>query len=1229
MVRPLINHPGLWLLVSLLLLFACTNKTDKGLRSDIVLTQQYSTLEEKRLTFTPVPITSDIVITSLDQPQNGELINQGFGSYDYRPGVEFSGREVLAFELSDGRSGTIMIDVQAVNDKPVAIADVATILGNTAVTIPVLENDVDLDNTDLTVTAVGTPEQGSVVNNNDGTLTYTPPDQFTGRVAFSYTVSDAEYSVDALVTVFALSELSLVADPRMDPRNIGELREGKTVHWRVLGDTSLQGTLELTNLMQWLSSDSNIVEIGNYPGTLLAKAPGTVTITAQVGEGESRIRARGQITVLANPPATPKDFAISQLTGADIDTPTIQVSWTISDGISYNLYSKPQDGVVKVIPGAKPPYLDKGLSEGKVYQYWLSAINSGGESIPSKQLGLRVKAPVVLPPPPPPPVAGVDLEITSVTIDKTAGDLRHGEAIDVTFVVKNNGAQKYSSSWNTKFKVGITMDPDPQPRGMLILNDYEEYPQLAVVIENLDSGQSLEKTVTYHVGRRFAFERGTGLGEYYLRVIADSANHETESNETNNEYVVPVKFNLVEDDNEDLVVSALSVSSNGTPIGNGAGETTSLTVNDPLHFDYTVENIGDSDTWEHYIVFYLLFDSFIPRTQSAGNLKQLIEAAGYLAYQRIDGVAAHGKIQGSVDTFIPYGYNTSSEPLTFVAYVDRWGDIGQEQLGPRFGGQKEKDDYNNIRIMDPTVLVSPTGLLGPNLVLTDFTIVGNRASLLDQEQFAVNFTIENQGDMTSHTGSPVTRGLYVDAVFSNVNFTFVYQVLPELAPGEIISGVNISAVSTHFVNLWYSSKGTVNLPLSARIDPGGFVAESDKTDNSQTINVDILQENYIDYAVTDVQLPQGNDAVAGEQLDVQYTVANQGATTGWPIFVKLSMGNGSQTRYIPIIKPGESVRDHLKIQVPVDLQPGAVLEVMADSFDKDLTDTENLGSYTEVDTEGVLHEDNNIQTVALNVLPSPLSMTAEISPGNAGLDHVYPAGMVSKATVVVTNNGGIPSQGAIARVTMDRNCTAVGENCINSFLNSIEIAPLAAGGSVTRDIDFQIPYSTASNAIHSIHVELVSLVPDAFIDSTIVQIDVIDDLNPALTPGSLAFSQPTSDTIVIDASVKNASLYVNTPDDTSLVFCLTDNIEAVGKENCMPGGEIGIAHVPALAPGASYPMTGLQFTLPKLAAQTYYLLVYIDDQAWQDLARVFVVDSDPTNNVFLDTTPIVISIPTP
>ena len=89
------------------------------------------------------------------------------------------------------------------NGVPVAGDDAASTTRNSAgVRIPVLANDTDPDGDRLQVMAVTSPAEGTIVQNADGSITYTPRRGFTGVDRFTYTVDDLRGGTDdAVVTV--------------------------------------------------------------------------------------------------------------------------------------------------------------------------------------------------------------------------------------------------------------------------------------------------------------------------------------------------------------------------------------------------------------------------------------------------------------------------------------------------------------------------------------------------------------------------------------------------------------------------------------------------------------------------------------------------------------------------------------------------------------------------------------------------------------------------------------------------------------------------------------------------------------------------------------------------------------------------------------------------------------------------------------------------------------------
>ena len=78
------------------------------------------------------------------------------------------------------------------NLPPQAINDNDSTSANTAVTVPVLFNDIDPDGDILSVDSLTQPSAGVAVLNADGTITYTPQPGFSGPDSFAYTITDGK-----------------------------------------------------------------------------------------------------------------------------------------------------------------------------------------------------------------------------------------------------------------------------------------------------------------------------------------------------------------------------------------------------------------------------------------------------------------------------------------------------------------------------------------------------------------------------------------------------------------------------------------------------------------------------------------------------------------------------------------------------------------------------------------------------------------------------------------------------------------------------------------------------------------------------------------------------------------------------------------------------------------------------------------------------------------------------
>ncbi|MCA9197742.1 MAG: DUF4347 domain-containing protein, partial [Planctomycetales bacterium] len=93
-------------------------------------------------------------------------------------------------QLSDSNEAIDAIALFAKSSAPIAINDTATVTAGSAQTIDLTANDLDADGDIFQIVDIGSPTLGTVINNGNGTVTYTAVDGTDGNDSFTYVISD-------------------------------------------------------------------------------------------------------------------------------------------------------------------------------------------------------------------------------------------------------------------------------------------------------------------------------------------------------------------------------------------------------------------------------------------------------------------------------------------------------------------------------------------------------------------------------------------------------------------------------------------------------------------------------------------------------------------------------------------------------------------------------------------------------------------------------------------------------------------------------------------------------------------------------------------------------------------------------------------------------------------------------------------------------------------------------
>jgi VCBS repeat-containing protein len=156
-----------------------------------------------------------LTITSVGSAVGGAVAIAGTDVI-FTPTADYNGAASFSYTLQDNgttdgaadprsATATASFTITPANDAPVAAHNSYTTAEDTPLTIAapgVLGNDGDIDSASLTATLVSGPGVGVLVFNSDGSFAYTPIDDFTGTVSFTYRASDGDLSSNlATVTI--------------------------------------------------------------------------------------------------------------------------------------------------------------------------------------------------------------------------------------------------------------------------------------------------------------------------------------------------------------------------------------------------------------------------------------------------------------------------------------------------------------------------------------------------------------------------------------------------------------------------------------------------------------------------------------------------------------------------------------------------------------------------------------------------------------------------------------------------------------------------------------------------------------------------------------------------------------------------------------------------------------------------------------------------------------------
>jgi VCBS repeat-containing protein len=163
------------------------------------------------------PDDDPLSVIGVGQPSHGALVPDGDGTFVYLPDADHHGDDAFTYTIADPSgaraSALVHVDVNPLNDPPVASDDTVAGVEDTALDVPIqdlLANDTDVDGDPLSLLVDSGPSHGTLSLQGDGSYRYDPDADHHGADSFTYVANDgAADSNVATVTI----ELDPVNDP--------------------------------------------------------------------------------------------------------------------------------------------------------------------------------------------------------------------------------------------------------------------------------------------------------------------------------------------------------------------------------------------------------------------------------------------------------------------------------------------------------------------------------------------------------------------------------------------------------------------------------------------------------------------------------------------------------------------------------------------------------------------------------------------------------------------------------------------------------------------------------------------------------------------------------------------------------------------------------------------------------------------------------------------------------
>lgn len=161
------------------------------------------------ITLTAADVDDSVLGFVIISPPSHGTLGGTAPALTYTPALNYYGTDSFTFKVSDGEAdsnvATVMIDINPVNDAPVANDQSVTTDEDTAVDITLTASDVEGD--ELSYSLAAGPSHGTL-SGTAPALTYTPSENYNGSDSFTFTVNDGELDSSAATVSITINPVN-------------------------------------------------------------------------------------------------------------------------------------------------------------------------------------------------------------------------------------------------------------------------------------------------------------------------------------------------------------------------------------------------------------------------------------------------------------------------------------------------------------------------------------------------------------------------------------------------------------------------------------------------------------------------------------------------------------------------------------------------------------------------------------------------------------------------------------------------------------------------------------------------------------------------------------------------------------------------------------------------------------------------------------------------------------